>query len=296
MVRPSASISASSAAGNDIDDRIADRNDFETGGGGHEKSCDAWENMPRALGGARAKASATLDDAAPAAPFGSMARAVQALFLAIGDLSSPRVLRILAISLALTLLLFIAAGAALLAGARWALAHWLWLGAAGIDMASVLILLLLIAGSWLLFRAVAIVVVGLFADAIVADVEGPPLSRRRGRRGRCRLAAVGRPRARIARAPDPWQSCRAALLYPPPGDGNRHADLALFVNALLLGRDLEAMVLARHPGRPRLERRARWSLGLLSAASFLVPVANLLAPIASAAMAVHMLHLRRADR
>lgn len=52
-----------------------------------------------------------------------MARAVQALFLAIGDLSSPRVLRILAISLALTLLLFIAAGAALLAGARWALAH-----------------------------------------------------------------------------------------------------------------------------------------------------------------------------
>ncbi len=95
-----------------------------------------------------------------------MARAVQALFLAIGDLSSPRVLRILAISLALTLLLFIAAGATLLAGARWALTHWQWLGAAGIDMASVLILLLLIAGSWLLFRAVAIVVVGLFADAI----------------------------------------------------------------------------------------------------------------------------------
>ena len=32
--------------------------------------------------------------------------------------------------------------------------------------------LLLLLGSWLLFRAVAIVVVGLFADAIVADVEG----------------------------------------------------------------------------------------------------------------------------
>ena len=59
--------------------------------------------------------------------------------------------------------------------------------------------------------------------------------------------------------------------------------LALGVNALLLGRDLEAMVLARHPERPRFDRPARWSLGLLSAASFMVPIANLLAPIASAA-------------
>ena len=71
---------------------------------------------------------------------------------------------------------------------------------------------------------------------------------------------------------------------------------ALFVNALLLGRDLEAMVLARHPDRPRFDRPARWSLGLLSAASFVVPVANLLAPILSAAMAVHMLHLRDGDK
>ena len=71
---------------------------------------------------------------------------------------------------------------------------------------------------------------------------------------------------------------------------------ALFVNGLLLGRDLEAMVLARHPDRPRLDRPARWSLGLLSAASFVVPIANLLAPIVSAAMAVHMLHLRSGDR
>ena len=49
---------------------------------------------------------------------------------------------------------------------------------------------------------------------------------------------------------------------------------------------------ARHPDRPRFDRPTRWSLGLLSAASFVVPVANLLAPILSAAMAVHLLHLR----
>ena len=54
-------------------------------------------------------------------------------------------------------------------------------------------------------------------------------------------------------------------------------------------------MLARHPGHARFDRPARWSLGLLSAASFVVPVANLLAPILGAAMAVHMLHLGKGD-
>ena len=101
-----------------------------------------------------------------------MARAVHAFLLAIKDLPQPRVLRVLAQSLALTLLLLAVSGAALFLGTRWALAHWKWLDEAQLDMAGVLIVLLIIAGSWLLFRAVAIVVVGLFADAIVADVEG----------------------------------------------------------------------------------------------------------------------------
>src|SRR3546814_8248324 len=37
--------------------------------------------------------------------------------------------------------------------------------------------------------------------------------------------------------------------------------LAFILNAALLGRDLEAMVRARHPDRPPLGRGARWSLG-----------------------------------
>ena len=54
-----------------------------------------------------------------------MARAVHALLLALKDLSSPRVRRVLLQSLALTLLLFILAAAAIVAGTRWALAR-LW--------------------------------------------------------------------------------------------------------------------------------------------------------------------------
>ncbi|MBO9697177.1 MAG: EI24 domain-containing protein [Sphingopyxis sp.] len=224
-----------------------------------------------------------------------MARAVHAFLLALGDLPDPRVMRILAQSLALTLLLLAASGTAIFLAARWALAHWKWMGEAQLDMAGVLIVLLLVAGSWLLFRAVAIVVIGLFADAIVADVEGrhyPAAARRAvdvGWRQNIRLALASLGRligGNLLALP-------VYILLFVTGIGT--PVFALLVNALLLGRDLEAMVLARHPDRSRFDRGARWSLGLLSAASFVVPVANLLAPILGAAMAVHMLHLGKGD-
>ena len=224
-----------------------------------------------------------------------MARAAHAFLLALRDLPHPRVLRVLAQSLALTLVLLAASGAAVFFGARWALARWNWLAGAQLDMAGVLIILLIIAASWLLFRAVAIVVIGLFADGIVADVEGrhyPAAAARAvdvGWRQNIRLALASLVRligGNLLALP-------VYVLLLVTGIGT--PVFALLVNALLLGRDLEAMVLARHPDRPRLDRPARWSLGLLSAASFVVPVANLLAPILSAAMAVHMLHLGKGD-
>jgi uncharacterized protein involved in cysteine biosynthesis len=224
-----------------------------------------------------------------------MARAVHALLLAIKDLFDPRVLRILVQSLALTLLIFALTGAAIIFGARWALRHWQWLDEGGADMAGIVIALALIAGSWLLFRAVAILVVGLFADGIVADIEGRhypaaaqaavpvslAASLRLGLASVARLVAVN-----LIALP-----AYGLLLFTAVGVPL----LAFAINAALLGRDLEAMVLARHPGRPPLDRAARWSLGALSAASFLVPVVNLLAPIAGAAMAVHLLHLKGPD-
>ena len=241
-------------------------------------------------------ASATLDARGGVSHRRRMTRAVHAFLLALRDLPSPRALRLLLQSLALTLLLLIVAGGALFAAARWALVHWQWLGAAERDMAGVLIVLAIVAGSWLLFRAVAIVVVGMFADAIVADVEG-----RHYPAAAARAVDVGW-RQNIALAIASLARLIAGNLLALPiyvlllVTGVGTPIFALLVNALLLGRDLEAMVLARHPDRPRLDRSARWSLGLLSAASFVVPVANLLAPIVSAAMAVHLLHLRSGDR
>lgn len=46
----------------------------------------------------------------------------------------------------------------------------------------------------------------------------------------------------------------------------------------------------RHPGLPPIPRIDRWLMGLVSALVFVVPFINLLAPVWSAAMAVHMLH------
>ena len=221
-----------------------------------------------------------------------MTRAVHAFLLALKDLPHPHVMRVLAQSLALTLLLLAASGAAIFLAARWGLAHWQWLGAAQQDMAGILIVLALVAGSWLLFRAVAIVVVGLFADGIVADVEGRhyPAAAQRAVdvdwRQNIRLALA----SLVRLVGGNLLALPVYILLLITGIGT--PIFALLVNALLLGRDLEAMVLARHPERPRFDRPARWSLGLLSAASFMVPIANLLAPILSAAMAVHMLHLR----
>lgn len=224
-----------------------------------------------------------------------MARAVHALLLALKDLSSPRVRRVLLQSLALTLLLFILAAAAIVAGTRWALARTQWLDSGAVDLASVALLLGLVLGSWLLFRAVAVMVVGLFADAIVADVEGrhyPAAAAQAvdvGWRQSLRLALASLVRLVAGNL----VALPFYVLLLVTGVGT--VLLALGVNALLLGRDLEAMVQARHPARPPLGRGARWSMGLLSAASFLVPVANLLAPIVSAAMAVHLFHLRDRD-
>lgn len=224
-----------------------------------------------------------------------MARAIHALMLALQDLPRRPVLAVLAQSLALTLLIFVAAGAAIFFGARWALYRWQWLGEVEIDMAGILLILGLIGASWLLFRGVAIAVVGLFGDAIVADVEGRRYPEAAARAvpvsfaKSLRLGLVSVTRLLLV-------NLAALPLYIPLLFTAIGAPLLAFaINAALLGRDLEAMVLARHPDRPRLPRGTRWALGTLSAAAFLVPVVNLLAPIVGAAMAVHLIHLRNRD-
>lgn len=207
---------------------------------------------------------------------------------ALPQIFHPAARQVLGRSLLATVLLF-----ALLAGLLWlgfhALRVHLGWGGGGLAEAAATAITVLAIG-WLLFRAVAMAVMGLFADAIIVAVErdsypqaaasarpvGPARSLRYA------LASAGRTIG--------WNlvALPAYLLLLATGIGA--VGLFLALNAYLLGRDMADMVEPRHPGLPPLGRGSRWLMGLMSALLFLIPLVNLLAPIWSAAMAVHMLH------
>lgn len=221
---------------------------------------------------------------------------IRAFFLSLGQLGDPAIRRVLIRSLGLTLMLFAGAGVALWWGVRAALVHSLGERAGVGAPALTLIVELLVL--WLAFQAVAMAVVGLFADDIVAAVEArhypqaltsaKPVPLMRGIA--MGIGSAGR-----------FVVINLILLLPyivllATGVGTAAA--LLLVNGLLLSRDLGDMVAARHMDRAAMRRwrkatrPARFLLGLAAAALFVVPGLNLLAPVLGASMATHVFHRR----
>lgn len=221
----------------------------------------------------------------------------RAFLLSLGQLGDPAVLKVLAKTLALTLVLFLLLGLGLWWSAT-ALVTWAgWGAGAGLAAATGAVLVAIVCG-WLLFRVVAVAVIGLFADDVVAAVE---------RRHYPEALASARP-VPLARAlrmglASAGRAVLFNLLALPlymlllvTGIGT----VALFaaVNALLLGRDLGEMVAARHLDRTAMRdwldatRGRRFVLGLAATGLFVVPVIGLVAPILGAAMATHRFHGR----
>lgn len=231
-------------------------------------------------------AAKTVAVPAPApSPLSSLPRA---LTLSLAQLADRRILRVLAQSMALTIAILIG-----VAGALWLVGRWFADRTFTADSSTLIqaaLAVALVVAAWLLFRTVAMAVMGLFTDAVVVAVEDRHY-----------------PAARAAAVPVPWRrqvatglrsagraigyNLLAMPLYAVLAVTGVGLLIALWaVNALVLGRDLEAMASAPHPGAPGLSRAARWALGGAASALFLLPVVNLLAPILAAAMAVHMLH------
>lgn len=222
-----------------------------------------------------------------------MKSTLRAFLLSFGDLLRPSIARIMVKSLAITIALVALLAVAAFAAIRWAMANpaapWAGWEMPGALMGAIAVL----AGGWFAWRGIAIVIVGLFADAIVAEVEA---------RHYPAAAAIARP---VGLADSlrlgGWSLLRfvgvnlialpAYVVLLVTGVGT--VALALLINAALLGRDLQAMVAARHRGAPPLARGDRWALGFVAAVLFLLPLANLLAPVLGAAMAVHMVHRPR---
>ena len=208
---------------------------------------------------------------------------VTAFALAIGQLADPRVLRLLAKSIALTVLLL---------GALGALGLW-WL-----DNAFALIAML--AAAWLLWRVIAFAVLQFYADEVIAVVEARyypaafALARPLGWRAELSRSARSAVRA-IA-----WNIAALPFALALLVTGFGTAIVFWAANAWLLGRELTDMVWLRQPRDPDapspLSALKRFTLGGLVAGLLIVPLVNLLVPFIGAAMATHLIHRERYPR
>jgi CysZ protein len=227
---------------------------------------------------------------------------ISAFTLALGQLGDPRIRRVLLKSLLVTLTLFALASA--LVG--WLLTRTNPCGLGPLDgncelgsgagaLAAVVFALV---GLWLLFPAVAIGVIGLFADEVVAAVEARHYPGAAGRDlpFRRSLGMGLRSAGRLVL----WNLLALPFYVLLLVTGIGPFLLFFAVNALALGRDLGEMVGARHLDGAALERRlaatrlSRALLGLIATWLFMIPFANLLAPVLGAAAATHLYHRGRA--
>ena len=222
---------------------------------------------------------------------------LRALSLTFGQLGDRAIVRIVLKSLALTSLIFIIAGIGLVTATNWVTTANGW-GEQGTTAATVVAVVGAFAVAWLLFRAVAVPVIGFFADEIVIAIEAKHYP----------------DAARLAKPASMAVSLRLGLGSLLRLVGLNLIALPLYivliftavgpivtfiaVNALLLGRDLGEMVAVRHLDPAgladwlRTTRGMRVILGLIVTGLFLVPFINLLAPVIGAGMATHLFHER----
>tara|TARA_R110000868_G_scaffold90850_4_gene251772 strand:+ start:735 stop:1415 length:681 start_codon:yes stop_codon:yes gene_type:complete len=223
---------------------------------------------------------------------------IQAFTRSLAQLTDRTILAILLKVILLTILLFILFGVAAYFGLVWLFAWLGWTGG-GFAAATAAALIAILTGL-LLFRIVAIFVLNIFSDEIVDAVE------RRYYLGRAETAkppgyAIGIKMGLASAGRALGYNILAAPLYVVLLVTGIGVPIAFFaVNGLLLGRDLQDMVAARHVVDYRnlaaewsLPKAQRFLLGLIAALLLAIPFVNFLAPVLAAAMATHLVHGRR---
>ena len=214
---------------------------------------------------------------------------IRALMLSFQSLSDARVFVLLIKVVSLTLLVFAVSGVGLwyLLDALFAYAGWSDDGTLS-ALASFALLLL---SAVLLFRVVAVAITWIFADDIIDAVEHQdyPEHSKLGRRPGIASGAAMAVKSVARVIGYNLLALPIYLLLLITGVGTAIA--FLLINALLLGRDLEDMLVARH-GKPHgsIAKLPRLLLGLLGTAGMLIPFVNLLVPVMATAMAVHLVH------
>jgi uncharacterized protein involved in cysteine biosynthesis len=226
-----------------------------------------------------------------------MGAVASSLALALGQLADRRVIWIMVKSLAVTLVLLVPV---VLAG--WHGLDWLldWLGlddgtfTGGGTIRQVASLILTLLGLWLAWRIVAMAVINFFADEVVQAVEQRhyPAAAAQARDLPMREQFSTSLRAAARSLLVNLAVLPIALVLLVTGIGT--ALLFWFVNAVLVGRELQEMVWLRHrrdASDPAPVRGIeRFLLGGAVAAMLALPIVNLLAPILGAAAATHLIH------
>ncbi|HZU50940.1 MAG TPA: EI24 domain-containing protein [Sphingomicrobium sp.] len=222
---------------------------------------------------------------------------IRALGLAVADLGTPRVLAVMLRAIAISMLVFVVIAGVL---------AWLLTGVDPCDLVGIsscplgagtgvigAITLTLLA-AWFVFPAVAITVLTTFTDSIAAAVEErhyPEAARRASRVGIGRGLLIGLKSAgrllllNVIALP-------SYLLLLVTGVGP--FVLFVIVNGVAFGRDVAELAAARHGNKVsrrewlKSTRGQQHLIGLVVSVLFLVPFANILAPVIGTAAGIHL--------
>lgn len=213
---------------------------------------------------------------------------IHALMLSFQSLSDRRVALVMVKVVVLTMVTLIVSGIGLWFALQ-ALFGWLSVNGTGFWSGLLSAAILGLAGI-LLFRVVAVAITWVFADDIIDAVE---------ERFYPRHAAFGKRPSFGAGAQMAVKSIARVVGYNLLAlpvyvlllfTGVGTAIAFLLINALLLGRDLEDMLIARHGAKGAMNKLSRVMLGLFGTAGMMVPLVNLFVPVLATAMAVHLVH------
>ncbi|MEY3833166.1 MAG: hypothetical protein RLZZ130_644 [Pseudomonadota bacterium] len=182
----------------------------------------------------------------------------------------------------------------LLGVGMWFALDWLfaWLNIQnGAYLSALLSLAIIPISAFLLFRVVAIAITWIFADDIIDAVEDRYYPQKAAFGKRPGVGAGVHMAVRSIARVVGYNLLALPLYIVLLVTGIGTAIAFMLLNALLLGKDLEDMLIARHgASQGSIQKLPRLLLGFVGTVGMLIPFLNLLAPVLATAMAVHVVH------
>ena len=182
----------------------------------------------------------------------------------------------------------------LLGVAMWFALDWLfeWLNIQNGEYLSTFLSLAIIPiSAFLLFRVVAVAITWIFADDIIDAVEDRYYPQKAAFGKRPGVGAGVHMAVRSIARVVGYNLLALPLYILLLVTGVGTAIAFMLLNALLLGKDLEDMLIARHgASQGSIQKLPRLLLGFIGTVGMLIPFFNLLVPVLATAMAVHVVH------